>query len=91
LLPRVLLGVLITLMVLLAVVEMVSFVAGGWREFKEPPPPWTTGAPTYIESTLAHASELRAPLVEWAVRGRGGTRVELACEHVGYWPQRLPN
>jgi hypothetical protein len=49
-------------MVLLAVVEMVSFVAGGWREFKEPPPPWTTGAA--IENTLAYASGLRTPLVE---------------------------
>lgn len=63
-LPRVLLGVLITLMVVLAVVEMLSFVAGGWREFKEPPPPWTTGAPTHIENTLAYASGLRSPLVE---------------------------
>jgi hypothetical protein len=51
-------------MALLAVVEMVSFVAGGWREFKEPPPPWTTGAPTHKENTLAYATGLRATLVE---------------------------
>jgi hypothetical protein len=42
LISRLLVAVLIMLIVALVAVGVVLVLAVGWREFREPPPPWTT-------------------------------------------------